>query len=81
MLTQEQAVEIRVLARRGVGLREIARQMGCSRNTVRRYLRDTQAPRYKPRAARSTKLDAFKDYLAGQGRSASTIVSCVLPQE
>jgi len=40
MLTQEQAVEIRVMARRGEGLRAIARQVGCSRNTVRRYLRD-----------------------------------------
>jgi len=63
MLTQEQAVEIRVLARRGVGLREIARQMGCSRNTVRRYLRDAEAARYRARAARATKLDAFKAYL------------------
>ena len=36
MLTQEQAVEIRVMARRGEGVRAIARQLGCSRNTVRR---------------------------------------------
>jgi IS30 family transposase len=28
MLTQEQAVEIKVLARRGVAIREIARQLG-----------------------------------------------------
>ena len=38
MLSQEQAVEIKVLARRGMGVREIARQTGISRNTVRRYL-------------------------------------------
>ena len=37
MLTQEQAVEIRVMARRGEGIRAIAKQAGCSRNTVRRY--------------------------------------------
>ena len=43
--------------------REIARQMGLSRNTVRRYLRDEQAPRYKQREPRPTKLDPFKDYL------------------
>jgi transposase len=60
MLTQEQAVEIRVLARQGMGIREIARQMGCSRNTVKRYLRDVEAGRYGPRAPRPTKLDAFK---------------------
>jgi len=39
MLTLEQAVEIRVMARRGEGVRRIARELGCSRNTVRRYLR------------------------------------------
>jgi transposase len=63
MLTQEQAVEIKVLARRGTAVREIARQTGLSRNTVRRYLRDEQAIRYKQREPRATKLDAFKDYL------------------
>lgn len=63
MLSQEQAVEIRVLARRGSGVREIARQLGCSRNTVRRYLRDQAAGRYGPRSARATKLDGYKEYL------------------
>lgn len=56
-------MEIKVLARRGTAVREIARQMGLSRNTVRRYLRDEQARRYKPREPRATKLDPFKDYL------------------
>jgi transposase len=46
MLTQEEAVEIRVMARRGEGVRSIAKQLGCSRNTVRRYLREQQASRY-----------------------------------
>lgn len=64
MLTQEQAVEIKVLARRGLGIREIAKQLGCSRNTVRRYLREAPAPsQYGPRAPRPTKLDPYKDYL------------------
>lgn len=83
MLTQEQAVEIRVLARRGVGLREIARQMGCSRNTVRRYLRDTGAARYKPRTARGTKLDPFKEYLKRRVEAARPdwIPATVLLQE
>jgi transposase len=63
MLTQEQAVEIRVMARRGVGLRSIARQVGCSRNTVRRYLRDEEARRYAVRDPRPCKLDEFKGYL------------------
>ena len=63
MLTPEQAVEIKVLVRQGVGIREIARQLGCSRNTVRRYLREAAASRYGPRQWRPTKLDAFKSYL------------------
>ncbi|QOK83705.1 IS21 family transposase [Ralstonia solanacearum] len=56
-------INIKVLARRGTAVREIARQMGLSRNTVRRYLRDGQAGRYKQREPRPTKLDPFKDYL------------------
>jgi transposase len=44
-------------------IREIARELGCSRNTVKRYLRDGKASRYGPRQRRSTKLDPFKDYL------------------
>lgn len=63
MLTQENVVEIRVLARQGKGLREIARMLGISRNTVKRYLRGDGVARYKGRAPRPTKLDPFKDYL------------------
>jgi len=63
MLTQEQAVEIRVLRRRGLGLRAIARELGCSRTTVKRYLRDEAAGRYAPRPPRPTKLDTHKPYL------------------
>lgn len=64
MLTQEEAVEIRVMARRGEGVRSIAKQLSCSRNTVRRYLRDGQACRYGPRLARPCKLDPYKAYLS-----------------
>src|ERR1700680_977637 len=71
MLTQEQAVEIRVMARRGEGIRAIAKQAGCSRNTVRRYLRDESAKRYKPRVHRPCKLDEHKIYLAERVRQAS----------
>ena len=63
MLTQEEAVEIRVMARRGEGVRSIAKQLSCSRNTVRRYLRDGEARRYGPRLARQCKLDEYKSYL------------------
>ena len=51
------------MARRGEGVREIARQLGCSRNTVRRYLRDEGARRYGPRAPRPCKLDPYRAYV------------------
>jgi len=51
------------MARRGEGVRSIAKQLSCSRNTVRRYLRDGEARRYGPRLARPCKLDEYKDYL------------------
>jgi hypothetical protein len=38
---------------------------------VRRYLRDESATRYKPRPARVTKLDPFKDYVVDRLRTAA----------
>jgi transposase len=70
MVGEETAMEIRVLAKHGKGVREIARELGCSRNTVRRYLREPEATRYQPRSARPTKLDAYHDYIAERLRSA-----------
>jgi transposase len=64
MLDQESLVDIHVLHRQGCSVRGISRQLGISRNTVRRYLRDiAQSPDYGPRAARPSKLDTFKPYL------------------
>lgn len=57
-------MEIKVLARQGYGIKAIARELGLSRNTVRKYLRAERAlPRYTPRYPRPTKLDPFKPYL------------------
>ena len=70
MIGEDIAMEIRVLAKHGKGVREIARELGCSRNTVRRYLREASAERYRPRTARSTKLDGYRDYIAGRVRAA-----------
>lgn len=63
MLTREQRVEIRVLARQGKGIRAIARELGISRTTVRRYLANPAAGGYGPRAPRPTKLGPFTEYL------------------
>ena len=69
MVGVEAALEIRVLHRHGKRIREIARETGVSRNTVRRYLRE-EAARYKPRPSRSTKLDPFKAYAERVGSAA-----------
>jgi transposase len=71
MVGSEAALEIRVLHRHGKSIREIAREMGVSRNTVRRYLRDEEAARYKARPPRPTKLDPFKGYVVERLRAAA----------
>ncbi len=63
MLTQELAVEIKVLKRQGRSIRQIMRETGLSRNTVRKYLRGAAKAKYGPREARPCKLDPFKPYL------------------
>lgn len=37
MLTREAVIKIRILSRRGMSIREIARELKISRNTVRKY--------------------------------------------
>jgi transposase len=56
-------VEVRVMHRQGQSVRSIAKELGCSRNTVRRYLRESDAARYGPRAPRRCKLDPYKAYV------------------
>ena len=70
MLVAEEAVEIRVLRRQGKSIREIARMLDLSRNTVRRYLRRDGLPRYQ-RDAQPSKLDPYKEYLAGRVKAAA----------
>lgn len=63
MITQETFVDIHVLHKQGFGIRAIARKLGLSKNTVRRYLRQPIAVPNYSRAARPTKLEPFKPYL------------------
>ena len=70
VLTREVIVEIRVLARQGKSVREIARQLSLSRNTVRKYLRRRAEDERAPRSQRAHKLDAFKDYLRARVQAA-----------
>ncbi len=71
MHSLETVVEIKVLARQGKSIKEIQRELGISRNTVRKYLRSEAAPGYGPRAPRPTKLDPFKGYLLERIAAAS----------
>lgn len=56
-------MEIEVLHRQGRGVRQIARDLGISRNTVRAVLRGEHGAHYGPREPRPTKLDPYKPYL------------------
>jgi transposase len=69
-LVAEEAVEIRVLSRQGKSIREIARMLEVSRNTVRHYVRGEGLPRYE-RRARPGKLDDYKQYIAERVRAAA----------
>lgn len=67
MLSQEQHVEISVLIRQGLSIRAIARQMRCSRNTIRRHLKlqsQRQPIVYGSRAQRVGKLAPFEAFAA-----------------
>ena len=63
MIDWERCMEIQILRKQGMGLRAIAREMGVSVNTVRKYLKHEGPPQYPARAVRPTKLDPFRDYL------------------
>ncbi len=63
-------MEIKILHHQGVGIREIARQLGVSRNTVRKYLRNEAEPAYTARPRRCCKLDPYKRYIEERIESA-----------
>lgn len=64
MLTQEMIVTIKVLKQQGRSTKGIARDTDLSRNTVKKYLQQTDStPRYNSAAIRPSKLDPFRDYI------------------
>ena len=63
MLGLEGYVEIKVLQEQGMSIKAISRELGVSRNTVRRYLRSKCVPQARPRSAKPTKLDGYRGYL------------------
>lgn len=56
-------MEMGILRRQGLSLREIAVEAGVAVNTVRRHLAEGGRPKYGPRRGRSSKLESYKGYL------------------
>ena len=62
MLRLEEWVDVVSMHKAGISIKEIARQLGISRNTVRATLRRDGPPEYERKPGPS-KLDPYKDYL------------------
>ena len=60
----------------GQSIRGIARELGISRNTVRKYLRANEIPKAKPRPRRGSKLDPYKEYL--EERLSHGVDNCIV---
>jgi transposase len=63
MLTVEERFMLKDWFRKGLSISEIARLSGHDRKTVRALLEEPLLPQRKPRRAKSSKLDAFREYL------------------
>ena len=74
MLRSGIVISLHTMRAEDKSIREIARQTGHSRNTVRRYLRGESIPEKKPRKSRRSKLDPFKPFL--QERLQEGIYNC-----
>ena len=77
MLGKEGYVDIQVLYRQGMSIKGIVRELGVSRNTVRKYLRAEGVPVFQACNTRASKLDAFKAYLLSRVAAAHPDVSAL----
>jgi transposase len=73
MLNQEEYMEIKILQRQGKSIREIARNLGISRNTVRTYLRSEKSFIYQRRTQVISKLDPYKKQIMERIKEAQPI--------
>nr|WP_258075491.1 IS21 family transposase [Legionella pneumophila] len=71
MLGADTVVEIKILYRQGISIREISKRLGISRNTVRTYISQKDKPSYKKRAERVSKLEPYKSYIKERLANAS----------
>lgn len=64
MMKEDQVMEIWILARQGMSIRKIARELGISRNTVRKYLRGNAVAEVRKRGpGRPRKLGPYEQWL------------------
>ena len=61
---------------KGQSIRGIARELGLSRNTVRKYLRSPEIPKARPPAKRVSKLEPYKQYI--ERRLSHGVDNCVV---
>ena len=67
--TKEVFVEIELLKKHGFSLRQIAKEVDCAVNTVRRQLAAGDMPKYVHKAPRPTKLGTYEAYLRARQES------------
>jgi len=64
LITKEELMKIQILHQQGLSQRAIAKQLGISRNTVKRYLRaKVDSPAYSARPKTTSLLDLYKPFL------------------
>lgn len=64
MITKEELMKIQILHDQGMSQRKIAKVLGISRNTVKRYLNmNVKEPAYKERGQKKSKLKPFVSYI------------------
>lgn len=74
MISNEELMTIKILKQQGYSERAIARQLGLSRNTVKKHIQSKEdTPTYAARPTRPHKLDPYKNYLKQRIASATPV--------
>jgi transposase len=73
VISKEVFVEVHLLKKHGFSLRQIAKEVGCAVNTVRRQLAEEGTPKYERKVQRPTKLAAYEVYLRARQESAKPL--------
>lgn len=66
MLSQDQWSEIRIMAKTGKPIKQIARELDVSRNTIRKVLRTQKRQKYERKENRPGILDEYLPFLQGR---------------